>query len=133
MRQRPAIVALVLAISAVPFAALAASPSTGTITPSTRSVKWDGATWVAGAAAVAQIGTGVEPVCPPKEADPVGAVCDHYALTVKVPASYWKAHPGGVRVTASWPDPNNKLEIVAYDASGTLVAWGLSGGRSTMV
>src|SRR5689334_2049753 len=133
MRLRPALVALVLAASTLPFAAHAASPSAGSITPSSRALKWDGATWPAGAAAVAQIGRGVEPVCPPKEADPAGAVCDHYALTVKVPASHWKAHPGGVRVSATWPDPNNKLEIVAYDASGTLVAWGLSGGRSTMV
>jgi hypothetical protein len=134
MRVRPALLALVVAAGVLlPLAATAASPTDGSITTSARSVKWDGATWPAGAAAVTQIGSGVEPLCPPKEADPVGAVCDHYALTVKVPPSYWKQHPGGVRVTATWPDPNNKLEIVAYDEKGTLVGWGLSGGRSTLV
>src|SRR3954465_7503835 len=108
MRWRPALLAAMLAAAAaVPLVAVASTPGSGAITTAHRSLKWDGATWPVGAAAVAQIGTGVEPVCPPKEADPVGAVCDHYALTVQVPPAYWKAHPGGVRVTATWPDPNN--------------------------
>ena len=134
MRVRPALLALVMvAAAATSLVATAASPGSGAITPTSTSVKWDGATWPAGAAAVLQIGSGVEPVCPPKEADPTGEVCDHYTLTVNVPATYWEARPGGIRVTATWPDPNNKLEIIAHDASGKLVGWGLSGGRSTLI
>src|SRR5690349_17474727 len=111
MRARSVLLALaVAAASTLPLAAMAATPTEGTITTSARSVKWTGPTWPAGANAVPQavVGEGAEPVCPPASADPGGQVCDHYALTVNVPASYWKAHPGGIRVTASWPDPNNK-------------------------
>jgi LPXTG-motif cell wall-anchored protein len=136
MRARSVLIALaVAAAAALPLAAVAATPADGTVTTSSRSVTWTGPSWPAGANAVPQAvaGNGAEPVCPPAAADPGSQVCDHYALTVNVPASYWKAHPGGVRVSASWPDPNNKLELAVYDAKGNFVNWALSGGRSSLV
>jgi hypothetical protein len=107
------------------------TPSDGTITPTSPSVTWTGPTWPAGATAVAQ--RGVQPTCPPQTADPAHLVCDHYALTVNVSSSYWQTSYGGVRITATWPDNNNKLEVAVYDAAGNFVGWGLGGGASTVV
>lgn len=109
----------------------AADPGDGKITLQNKSVHWQGASWPIGVTAVAQ--RGVEPTCAPANADQAHATCDHFALTVDVPASYWKRHPGGVKVTASWADPNDKLEIAAYDEKGNFVGWGLSGGASSVV
>lgn len=126
------IAALLAAASALPaLDARAATPDAGTISLSQREVTWDGPTWTVGVNAL--IHRGPEPVCPPRAADPESQVCDHFTLTVDVPPSYWKKNPGGIQLTASWPNPNNKLEILAYDENGKFLGYGLSGGRSTMI
>ena len=132
-RARVAMTAVVLAASAAlpVLGASAAEPDAGTISLTQREVKWTGPTWVVGVNAL--LHRGVEPICPPREADPQSQVCDHFTLKVDIPPSYWKANPGGIQITASWPNPNNKLEVLAYDASGKFLGYGLSGGRSSMV
>ena len=127
-----AFAALVVLAAALPaLDARAATPDAGTLSVAQPEVSWDGPTWTVGVNAL--IHRGPEPVCPPRAADPQSQVCDHFTLTVDIPPSYWEQNPGGVQLTATWPNPNNKLEILAYDADGKFLGYGLSGGRSTMI
>lgn len=127
-----AVAALVVLSGVLPaLDARAASPDEGTVSLAQPHVSWEGPTWTVGVNAL--IHRGPEPVCPPREADPQSQVCDHFRLTVDIPPSYWEENPGGIQLTATWPNPNNKLEILAYDESGRFLGYGLSGGRSTMV
>src|SRR5207245_1055205 len=70
----------------------ATTPSGGTVTPTAKSVSWQGHSYTA--AVVADPSQ-----CPPASLDPGDAVCDHFTLTVNVDPSYWDTHVGGAQVT----------------------------------
>jgi hypothetical protein len=78
------------------------------------------------------LGKGLEPVCPEESQDPGHLVCDHFTLTVKVPASYWRAHHGGVKVSVAWPDPGNKILIAAFK-NGKYLSSGWGGDPASLV
>ncbi|MBA2529580.1 MAG: exo-alpha-sialidase [Euzebyales bacterium] len=101
----------------------AATPGSGTISPTAPSVTWEGKTYAAGAT--------VEPaLCPPKSADPTDAVCDHFTLDVGVDASYWDTHSGGAEVSISWASNVNDFDLYVYQG-GELVGSSAQGGTTS--
>ncbi|WP_412538555.1 glycoside hydrolase family 31 protein [Longispora sp. K20-0274] len=61
--------------------------------------------------------------CPPVAQDPGSAVCDHFDVTVTVPAGYWDDNPeGGVGVSIQWQIPTDDFDLYIYDASNKEVA-----------
>ncbi|MDQ1695603.1 MAG: hypothetical protein QOJ03_956 [Frankiaceae bacterium] len=99
MRRRRGVL---IAFIAAAFAALmgtggAATPSSGHLGPSHRSLSY---TTVIQAGNIDGLVVGLEGVftCPPASQDPADALCDHYALSVDVPPSYWDTHHGGVQI-----------------------------------
>ena len=111
--------ALTLPLTTV-VAAQAATPSDGTVSPTVPMVSWDGQDYPAGAS--------VDPaVC----LLPTDTVCDHFSLTVDVPASYWDGRTGGVEVAIAWPDAGDDFDMNVYDSSGALVGTSAQGGTTT--
>ena len=102
--------------------ARAATPSSGTISPTNPSVNWDGKYYEARAT--------VDPEACPDEADQQNTLCDHFYLTVNVPASYWTTHTGGAEVTITWPSADDDFDLYVYDKNETLVAYSASGGTT---
>jgi hypothetical protein len=103
--------AIVLAL-ALAGAALAATPPTGTITPDTGPLTWQGMFYPLAGNVYAPGGT---PTC---EGDS-GAVpgvntCDVFELTVNVPPGYWGSHKGGVGIDIEWADSNNDFDMFVY-------------------
>jgi len=101
--------------------ASAANPGSGTITPAV-STAWNGETY-----------TRLVPdqnACPSKTADPTNAVCDHFILTVNVPANYYATRSGGAEVKISWPDTADDFDLFIYKGN-TLVASSAQGNTNT--
>ncbi|WP_441247752.1 TIM-barrel domain-containing protein [Kitasatospora sp. McL0602] len=112
-----AVAAVLCALIAGQPAAHAATPSAGTLSlTGNRSLTWQGQTYAAGSVA--------DPAhCPTQANDPQGLTCDHFDLTVDVPADYWQDNPdGGVPVSINWPDPSNDFDLYIYDSTGHEVA-----------
>ena len=100
----------------------AATPSSGTIGPATPSVTWQGPLYPFQA-------TPVPEACSP--VDPLNTTCDHFSLTVNVPASYWDTNTGGADVAISWGSPDNDFDLYVYDNVGTLVGSSATGGSTS--
>jgi hypothetical protein len=101
--------------------ASAANPGSGTITP-TSGTSWDGETY-----------TRLVPdqnACPSKSADRTNAVCDHFILTVTVPANYYATRSGGAEVKISWADTEDDFDLFIYKGN-TLVASSAQGNTNT--
>ena len=100
----------------------AATPAAGTIgpTPGT-SVSWSGGPYV--------VPTPVPDVCPPAS-DPANLRCDHFQLTVDVPASYWETHTGGADIQITWASADDDFDLYVYDNTGNLVGQSASGGST---
>src|SRR5207244_3668112 len=81
----------------------ATTPSVGTVSPTAKSVSWQGHYYTA--AAVADPSQ-----CPPASLDPGDAVCDRFTLTVNVDPSYWDTHIGGAQVTITWASSDNDFD-----------------------
>jgi len=86
----------------------ATTPSGGAVSPTAKSVSWQGHSYTA--AAVADPSQ-----CPPASLDPGDAVCDHFSLTVNVDPSYWDTHIGGAEVTITWASSDNDFDLYIYD------------------
>lgn len=117
----PLSAAFVLASTVISGIASAANPGSGTITP-TVSKAWDGENY-----------TRLVPdqnACPPQSADPGNAICDHYILTVMVPANYYASQAGGAEVTVTWADRADDFDLFIYKGS-TLVASSALGGTNS--
>jgi len=102
----------------------AASPSSGTIGPTTTSAAWQGQSYPATAIADPTL-------CPPASLDPTNAVCDHFALTVGVAPSYWTTNVGGASVTITWGSSDNDFDLYIYDSAGNEVASSAQGGTTS--
>lgn len=96
--------AFVLTLGAA-SAASAASPASGTVSDSSRSVSWQGASYVAGTV--------------PSAAACTASLCDHYSLNVSVASSYWDSHSGSVTVAISWPDASDNFDLYVSGHGGT--------------
>jgi hypothetical protein len=106
-----------------PTSTTAATPPAGSIgpTPGT-SATWSGGPYL--------VPTPVPDVCPPAS-DPTNVRCDHFQLTVDVPASYWQTHTGGADVQITWASPDDDFDLYVYDNSGNLVGQSASGGTTS--
>ncbi|WP_083976598.1 glycoside hydrolase family 31 protein [Kitasatospora azatica] len=111
------VLAILLALLGGQPAAHAATPSAGTLSLSgTHTLNWQGHSYPSGSVP--------DPAhCPTQAQDPQGATCDHFDLTVDVPAGYWQQNPdGGVPLSINWPDANNDFDLYIYDSAGHEVA-----------
>jgi subtilisin family serine protease len=90
-------------------AAQAIAPATkgGTVSPATPSVAWQGGPYTA------------------VTADPVlctSLSCDHFLLTVNIPASYYTTYPNNsVRVHLAWKDTVDDFDLYVNDLAGNAV------------
>jgi hypothetical protein len=100
----------------------AATPSSGTIGPASPSVTWQGPLYPLQS-------TPVPEACAP--VDPLNTTCDHFSLTVNVPANYWASNTGGADISISWGSADNDFDLYVYDNTGTLVDSSATGGTTS--
>jgi Bacterial pre-peptidase C-terminal domain len=122
-RQLFSLMTAVAIVVGVASAGNAASPSSGTVGPSSTSVNWNGQTFAAAATP--------SPSACPASADSSNTLCDHFKLTVSVDASYWKTHTGGVSVSISWQGSSNNFDLYVYDSGGSQVAASAQGSGTS--
>ena len=102
-----------------PTSSPAATPAAGTIGPAPGStVSWTGGPYV--------VPQPVPDGCPPPS-----PLCDHFSLTVNVPASYWDTHTGGADIQITWGSPDDDFDLYVYDNSGNVVGQSAAGGTTT--
>lgn len=112
-----AVLAVVCALLGGQAPARAATPAAGTLAPTgSHTLTWQGHSYASGSVP--------DPShCPAQAQDPNDQTCDHFDLTVDVPASYWADNPdGGVPVSIQWPDPTMEFDTYIYDGAGHEVA-----------
>ncbi|HYZ18290.1 MAG TPA: post-COAP-1 domain-containing protein [Gaiellaceae bacterium] len=116
---------LVLAALALigPATIPAATPASGTIGPTPgSSVNWTGGPYAGS--------TALPDECPPLS-DPANVRCDHFYLTVNVPASHWDANHGGADIQITWASSADDYDLYVYDNAGNLVGQSASGGTTS--
>ena len=90
-----------------PTSSPAATPASGAIGPAPGStVSWTGGPYV--------VPQPVPDGCPPPS-----PLCDHFSLTVNVPASYWDSNTGGADILIEWASADDDFDLYVYDNSGT--------------
>src|SRR3989475_6225194 len=114
--------AIVLLVSVVSIPVRAASPSSGAVSQSSPSLTWNGPLYV--------MSTPVPEACPPA-ADPANVRCDHFFLTIDVPATFWTQNTGGVAIRITWLSSDNDFDLYVYNPEGTQVASSASGGTTS--
>src|SRR3954471_13554164 len=102
----------------------AATPSSGTVNDTTRSVAWSGPAKTASTktSPVTLTQTDIDASC-----SLPGAFCDDYALNAGFTADYWKTHAGGVTVSVTWSLSTDDFDLYVFDPGGNIVA---SSGQS---
>lgn len=116
------LVGLIFTVLPTPRSSQAATPALGTIGPASPSFTWQGQLYAFQA-------TPVPEACAP--VDPLNTTCDHFSLTVDVPASYWDTNTGGADIAISWGSPDNDFDLYVYDNTATLVGSSASGGTTS--
>jgi hypothetical protein len=102
-----------------PTSSPAATPASGTIGPTPgSSVSWSGGPFV--------VPQPVPDGCPPPS-----PLCDHFSLTVNVPATYWETHTGGADIEITWASADDDFDLYVYDSSGNLVGQSAAGGTTS--
>ena len=102
-----------------PTSSPAATPASGTIGPTPGStVNWTGGPYVV-------------PQAVPEGCPPPSPLCDHFFLSVNVPAGYWETHTGGADIQITWGSPDDDFDLYVYDSSGNLVGQSGAGGTTT--
>lgn len=134
MSRRPRLVVLV-ALAALTGAPVvlpgltavghAATPGSGTVSPTAPTVTFQGRADTAG---VNPVGTSAG--CP--FTDPTN-LCDKYDLTVDVTPDYWKTHTGGVKLTVNWTSSGNDYDVYVYDATGAVAGSSASSSKPEVV
>ncbi|TLZ65450.1 MAG: hypothetical protein E6K12_09865 [Methanobacteriota archaeon] len=114
--------AIVLMVSVVSIPAGAASPSSGTVSQTNPNHPWNGALFV--------MSTPVPEACPPA-GDPGNVRCDHFFLTIDVPATFWTQNTGGVAIRIAWLSSDNDFDLYVYNSDGTQVASSAAGGTTS--
>ena len=90
-------------------AALAATPASGTLSPTSGALSWGGGPFFTSNPSA----TAVAPVCN------AALACDEYTLTSSFPAS----NPGAsIRVSVSWVNPVAEFDLYVLDAAGGVIA-----------
>jgi hypothetical protein len=113
----PVVLGAVLLIG--PTSSPAATPASGTIGPTPgSSVSWSGGPFV--------VPQPVPDGCPPPS-----PLCDHFSLTVNVPATYWETHTGGADIEITWASADDDFDLYVYDSSGNLVGQSAAGGTTS--
>lgn len=102
----------------------AATPSSGTISPTVISVSWQGQMYVLAA-------TADDAACPPASVDSQNAVCDHFFLTVDVDPTFWDNRTGGAAVEITWASSSNDFDLYVFDAEGNFVNSSAQGGTTS--
>lgn len=111
--------ALAMTLGLTTASVQAATPDSGTVSPTSPTTGWDGEHYAAAAS--------VEPtLC----ATGLTQVCDIYTLTVDVPTSYWDTNTGGAEVTITWADAANDFDLYVYDDQGNEVASSAAGSTT---
>src|SRR5947207_1786575 len=121
-RQLFAGIAAAAIVVAFATAGNAASPSSGSVGPSSTSTSWNGQSFTVGA-------TQSPSACPPAS-DSSNSLCDHYNLTVQADASYWKTHKGSVTVSIRWTSKSNNFDLYAYSGGNQVASSAQSTGTS---
>ena len=99
---------LTLAAVATSGIALAASPSSGTLTPTSRSVVWTGS------APVANPTIGLSSSFDPSTCQTEG-YCDLFTLNLNIPANFASSYPAYfLNVTITWPGTNYDYDMYVY-------------------
>jgi hypothetical protein len=101
----------------------AATPGSGTVSPTSPSTTWQGIHYDTAAFVLGQVAS--DP-CPSAALDPNDATCDHYRVTVDVPSSFWSSNVGGATITISWGSADNDFDMYVYDGAGNLVKQSVS-------
>ncbi|HXR98359.1 MAG TPA: hypothetical protein VN709_11015 [Terriglobales bacterium] len=113
--------ARLLAAFALAACVASASSFSGTLTPAANRLTWTGTQ--TGVIGETQTGTGL--ANPPCNA----SVCDLYALTVTVPATFYAANPTfSIHASAAWASSLNEFDVYVYDSSGNLVGMSTNSG-----
>src|SRR5436190_1281932 len=118
--RRQVFAALAAGAIVVAFAATgnAASPSSGSVGPSSHSTSWTGQSYAAGTTPG------------PAACTPTDTLCDHYSLSVNADASYWKTHKGSVSISIGWGDGSNNFDLYVYSGGSQVGASARSSGTS---
>src|SRR6266566_1149466 len=114
--------AIVLLVSVISIPARAASPSSGAVSQSSPSLTWNSPFYV--------MSTPVPEACP-AAADPANVRCDHFFLTIDVPATFWTQNTGGVAIRITWLSSDNDFDLYVYNSGGTQVASSGAGGTTS--
>lgn len=102
----------------------AATPPTGSIGPTPGdSDSWAGQQYPIGHS------TPVPQACPPP--DPANVLCDHFFVTVNVPASHWDTNTGGMDVSIEWASVDDDFDLYVFDSSGNQVGFSAAGGTTS--
>ncbi len=102
----------------------AATPSSGTLSDTSQSVTWTGATYTAAANADPSM-------CPPN-IDQFNLLCDHFLLTIDLASDFWTTHTGTVTITINWPSGSNDFDLYIYrESDGQQVGSSTLGGGET--
>lgn len=103
---------------AIPSAALAADPSSGTLTSTSGALTYTGGPYFVPNPSPQAGVAGEPPVC---EDD--GVSCDRFELTVDLPANYDVTNPlDEVQVSVAWPDPTADFDLYIFDEEGREIA-----------
>ena len=101
-----------------------ASPSSDTVSTTTPTVTWQGASYPAGA--------NVDPSTCPPSADMGNHFCDHFILNINLPPDFWTFHTGTVTITINWASGLNDFDLYIFRQSdGQLVGSSTLGGGET--
>lgn len=96
-------------LAATPVA-FAADPSEGSVSPASPTTTWTGQ---AITPAQPVVTSGETDGCPPAEADPANAVCDHFIITVDVPADAYTSQAGVLKITVTFEDGDD-YDVAIY-------------------
>lgn len=117
--------AALLAVVAAPSGpAVAATPSSGTVSPAAPNLAYAGKVYQAGVSpgVTADATAG----CPPAASDPTQSVCDYFTLTVAVPATT----SNRVTVEITWPDAADDFDLFVFKGNTTVAAQSATGGSN---
>ncbi len=89
---------------------LAATPSSGRLTESVRTLTWDGETYPAGT------------TVPDRELCEVPGNCDEFDFYIQVPSSFTNTQELTVTIAISWTNPSDDYDLYVLDPEGNVAA-----------
>ena len=121
--------AAMLISAVVPAAISAATPDSGTVTDTNRTLSYTGGPFTAPNRSDPLLGDGTTLTCAP-----VVLPCDDFVLTISLPAGFVADHPDArVRVALASTNGTSDYDLYVTDESGAYVAIGYNAGGSESV